>query len=191
MPLNPAALGLRHWRSRAPNLPDDVLRLLGLVIVHWSQIEFDLQQTLGVAAGVPYPMAQLTFRDPRATDRLLLIRQALELRGIKPPQTKRLMEKLEISQRDRNILAHSVWLNHPKTGQLHIRIGWGNWPKDRNSHLGMIGKTPRRVVHQAQTFTAFDGYDVLKTVMVAGLLAVRLHHQVTRLVESLPKSHSR
>lgn len=188
---DPLKLIERH-RLRAPRITDDVLHVLGLIVVHWAHIEFDLQMILGIAAGVPYPMAQLTFQDPRTTDKLNLIRKALELRGVKPPSTKRLMEKLEIGQRDRNILVHSIWARHPETKELHVRIAAGNWGNDRHKGLhGMIGKTPRRVIHQAQPFTAKEGKEALRTILVAELLTVRLYHQVLRLVPLPPISLER
>lgn len=189
MPYDLKALGLRRWRSRVPQIADDVFQIVGQIIVHWAQVEFDLDSTLSIAAGVPWPIARLTFTDPRSIDKLRLIRETLQVRGLKPPAMKRLIRAVQIGERDRNVIAHSVWASHPDTGKLHIRIAAGKWStEDRHKGLhGMIGKTPRKAMHQAQPFTTAEGNQALKTILLAERLVTRLHFQVRRLVPSLPK----
>lgn len=75
--------------------------------------------------------ARIALRQPRAVDRLDM---ALDLFAIKAiPITVDvdvLRELIQQCTSERDRVAHGVWLRHPETSELYLRIARGNWPKN-------------------------------------------------------------
>jgi hypothetical protein len=151
MPLSPEIVALIDRAAIVPRrLPDDVVTLVGRVIIHWAAIEDELKHILAQAAGVDSSMGRLVLREPGAGAYMALVKQALEARAIEPPEyLGELGKELRAAEEIRNKLAHGTWTDwRDRDGTIshRIHITSGKWPPNRYKTIGMLGATPRKIV---------------------------------------------
>jgi hypothetical protein len=105
------------------DLPPAMAREVGRIIVTWSFLEYILQKTVWDLAGVDEVVGRLAVREPRVTDRLGLICDLAEVRGIAIPaqSIKDLRKMLERNGLIRDLLAHGAWTHDPERGWMVIR----------------------------------------------------------------------
>lgn len=145
-------------------LPNEIATLVGHVIVSFARLEHSLSWISGLLMQLNKPEARIALRKPRATERLDM---AVDLFAIKDiplkTDTKMLRETISKALGKRDILAHSIWLRHPKTGELFVQLTRGQWPKD----LSLGEKVSRAVFPQSIPFGPTDCREALDLISEA------------------------
>ena len=101
--------------SPLPDLPDDMLRSIGLIIVKHSILENLLQMLCYELAGVDEIVGRLMFREPRTVDRLNLLQELAKLQGIDISKHKisNLRKSVEVATNARDAVAHGLFFQSP------------------------------------------------------------------------------
>lgn len=109
------------------DVPVGIAREIGRIIVTWSFLENMLQRAAWGLAGVDEPTGRLAVREPRVSDRLALICDLAELRGVTlPPElVKTLRKSLTTNGLVRDLMAHGAWGHDPGEGWLVVRARGG------------------------------------------------------------------
>ena len=112
-------------------LPDGLAALVGRVVVTYAKLEHKLTMLSALLLQLNKAESRITLRTPRATERLDM---ALDLFAVKNITIKMdfvaLRQTLERATSGRDILAHGLWLEHPETKELYLRLTRGKWPKN-------------------------------------------------------------
>ena len=134
------------------DLPPSLFREIGRVIVGFARLEYQLSQAIYVVLRLDRQSGRLAIREPRATDRLSLLLDLLQQRGVSfATDTDALEASLAASQRERNQLAHGVWGLSPIDGQPALSITHGQWRP-----FGTRERVRRILVPESIPFTVSD-----------------------------------
>lgn len=156
-----------------PVISDEKIHLIGLIIIHWAQLEHDLQEAVMYAADTTHAVARLAFREPRAHDSVTIIEKLIQARGFEPlPKLKDFKVEVRALEETRNKLAHGTWKTWPtKTGAKDYRtllvVTDGHWEDGRQERFGMKGRVPKKVINGATDFTVSEAEDLLRRIMRA------------------------
>lgn len=130
--------------SVVKDLPSNLLEGIGQVIVLFSRLEFVLSKIIHDLLGISEKEGRLAVREPRASERVNIIADLLALRNMEVgTDLKKLQTLVENLEKDRNKVAHGIWVKHPKTGELLLRVTKGTWQD------GIRGKVKRIIVPEA------------------------------------------
>lgn len=122
-------------------LPKEFIDKIGHVIVAFSYLEYLLSRIIYDLLNVGQKEGRLAVREPRATDRLDIIIDLLNIKEIKVDvDIDAISQLLDDVQSRRNNIAHGVWLEHPNTGQIFLRLTRGSWQPDPKIR-GKVKKT--------------------------------------------------
>lgn len=156
-----------HTSTNLPatgNLPASLLREIGRVIVSFARLEDKLSNALYVLLQVHRVEGRLAVREPRAADRLDLIRELLELRNIQVgTDFKALRRALEDATNRRDQIAHGVWFRNPTTGTFYLRLTRGHWP----AQTVRFGKRKRLIYPEGMPFDVDECRSILATIEAA------------------------
>lgn len=112
------------------NIPDDIAAIVGRVMVTHSVIEHSLISISGYVLQLNRAEMRIAVKTPRPAESLEM---ALDLLAVKDihlkTDTAKLRTDIEAACLKRDILAHSVWLEHPSSDALFLRLTRGQWPK--------------------------------------------------------------
>jgi len=112
-------------------LPKEFVEKIGHVIVAFSYLEYLLSRVIYDLLDVGQKEGRLAVREPRATDRFEIITDLLELRQITVlADIDVIYKSITDVQNRRNNIAHGVWLEHPNTKQIFLRMTKGKWQPD-------------------------------------------------------------
>jgi hypothetical protein len=109
------------------NLPALMEKEIGKIILRCGFIEHQLQQIIWHLLQITLPMGRIATRTPRATDRLDMIRDLLEVRN-KPPdaaEISALRKMMNHAFDRRDLFAHGQWTK--KDGQWLVMRVSGAW----------------------------------------------------------------
>ena len=135
------------------DLPDNLASAVGKVITAFSRIEYNLSAIAALMLGLGKPEMNIALRMPRATDRLELILDLFALKAMTTDvDVTALRTALEGVAQKRDWLAHGLWLKHPDTGVLYLRLTRGTWPKD----LSLGTRISRPIYPQSVEFSVSD-----------------------------------
>ena len=113
------------------DLPADLNREIGRVMVAFARLEHQLSSLVGLLLQLNKPEARVALKAPRAKDRLEMALDIFAIKGINIKlDTAALAKALDDATSERDRLAHGIWLRHPKTHELYLRMTRGAWPKD-------------------------------------------------------------
>ena len=147
----------------ASSLPASLLREIGRVIVGFARLE-ELSNALYVLLQIHRVEGRIAIREPRAPDRLDLIRELLQLRGIETrTDFKALRKALEDAGKRRDQIAHGVWFRDPATGVIYLRVTKGNWP---GQTMQLAGKK-RSVFPEGLPFGVNECREILTVIEAA------------------------
>ena len=133
-------------------LPPGYSKFLGDVIAQWAIVEHVMASCAYVLLRVPQNLARIVVREPRASDRMDMIRELMEARKFTTAiDMDKLKKKVVEAERQRNILAHSVWCVLSGTEQVFIIRTAGSWRPP-----GIGKQVPRRMVREAVPWTLAD-----------------------------------
>jgi hypothetical protein len=111
------------------DLPATIAREIGRIIVRWAYLETIVQQIIWNLTQVAFPIGRLAVREPRLEDRITLLRNLAEVRGIDLPDKpiSTLQTNCRNLARKRDILAHGHWFF--EEGQWHVVLSRAKrWP---------------------------------------------------------------
>jgi hypothetical protein len=145
-------------------LPDELAALIGRVIVAYARLEYNLTAMSALLLQLNMPEARIVLRTPRAVDRLDMALDLFALKAIEPStDTVALRSLIEQACQGRDALAHGMWLRHPDTGELWLRLARGQWPKDKTQGA----KVPRTILPQSIPYGPAECAATLKLVEAA------------------------
>ncbi len=118
-----------HEMPPLKDLPDDILVLIGRVIVKHSYLELVLSRICYLLAGVEPVVGRVAIREPRTSERFAMIEDLARIKDFKIDE-----DALKLLRRDlpkiaaiRDAYAHGIYFEHPTTGAHTIRITSGAW----------------------------------------------------------------
>ncbi len=170
MPLNPRTPASEL--EVLVDLPDDILISIGLLVARHSYLEALLVKICYRLAGVDDITGRLAIREPRAHDRLLLIRDLAEHRGctVRHDLMDLLVRDLSKVTKARDSVAHGIFFKHPETGDILIRNVKGHWQPPGLKK----GKMSKRVNPSADPITAegIDSFSLVADAINEALLLI-------------------
>ena len=96
-------------------LPAAYSRAIGRVVVHWSYLEYCIQRIVWILVGIDDVMGRVAVREPRAEDRVVMIRDLASLRSVKIDNAE--LDAFESSVRflsaARDLMVHGIWAPCP------------------------------------------------------------------------------
>lgn len=164
------------------DLPATLEREIGRVIVKTAKLENDLLALVALLLQLQKPEARLVVRDQRLHERLDTIQDLFALKAIFPEfkfETFRKLLEEVANERDR--LAHGVWLKHPDTKVIYLRLTRGNW--GRKSHEP---KVQRKIYPEATEFTAAHCRLLRDKIEKAIVMAAELGQHFDTALKTLP-----
>jgi hypothetical protein len=111
------------------DLPAPMLREIGRIIVLWARFEHTMQQRCWEALGVTPAQGRTAVREPRCSDRLIMLRDLIALRGATwdDELCKALIKRSQAVQSQRDLCAHGIWAN--REHQWFVQLTRGSWPE--------------------------------------------------------------
>ncbi len=141
------------------DLPDDIAAVIGRVIVVYSRTEESLKHLLSIALGLQKPEARLALQAMRPDQALTTLTQILGLRHLQlNADVSAIKSTLEEAKRQRDSLAHGIWLRHPDTGETLLRLSKGHWDKAKTNSV----KISRAIYPEAMPYTIEDACNALE-----------------------------
>lgn len=125
------------------DLPAGMSREIGRVIVRWAYFEGSIQDLVRQVLGLSDPVGRIAIREPKASERLEMLRDLVQLRGASWDDTlcKSMIDRTNQIARDRHLIAHGSWVK--TANHWHIQVTRGSWLpvlKDR------VGASTKKVV---------------------------------------------
>jgi hypothetical protein len=142
-------------------LPVRLSTAIGRVITAYAVLEYKLSGCIAVILQLQKQEWRLVLKEPRASERLEAIEGLLAIRDITiDVDFVALRDLLDTANRERDQLAHGIWLRHPQTRKLYLRLTKGSWKKT-GTHQNKI---KRQIFPQSILFNAPECLTVLKTI---------------------------
>lgn len=111
-------------------LPASLSKEVGAVAVTYSHLEHKLTALIAMILQLQKPEARLVLDDPPIFDRLDTIQDLFALKGLLPDfPFKEFWEELKELNSQRNNIVHGIWLEHPETGKVWLRLTKGHWKR--------------------------------------------------------------
>jgi hypothetical protein len=112
-----------------PNIPVSLSREIGRIIVKWAFLENYVQRTVCMVTGITLEEGAFVLREPRLEDRLQMLVDIVELRGLRLNDThfKAVQQNVADSAEIRNLCAHGAWAFVPRERQWAVRNTQGSW----------------------------------------------------------------
>ena len=133
-------------------LPPGYSKFLGDIVARWSLIEHILTGCTYSLLRLSPKEGRIAVREPRAEDRLTMVQQLAEARGmVIAADWKTIKADLQGAQRSRDTLAHSSWHVLEGTDQVFLVQTAGNWSPPKRK-----GSVPRRITPEAVPWTLTD-----------------------------------
>jgi hypothetical protein len=165
------------------DLPASLSRSIGRVIVRWAYIEHKAQQLVRALAQITHPIGRIVAREPRLEDRITIIEQLAEFRGIELNQDgiASLREGTKLIAAKRHILAHGIW--HKERGAWCLEISRGQW-EDEDSPTRHKSILPESIpVTENDLAIILDGIGILDELLdIIGL-------QIFAKIQAPPELH--
>jgi hypothetical protein len=119
------------------NVSPSICREIGRIIVHWAHFEHLIQDMIWETMQVTHPVGRIAVREPRASERLEMLRDLVKLRNAEWNDTlfSSILDRAKVIGARRHLLAHSIWDEH-RTGlwlankAWHVQTTRGQWPKN-------------------------------------------------------------
>jgi hypothetical protein len=131
------------------DLPDDLLREIGRVMVLFARLEWTLSRIAYALLGLDRTDGRIAVREPRATERIDMICQLLDYHKLPfSGSFQALRPQILEYQSLRDKIAHATWVRDPVYGALRIINTSGQWkpiPFEQE-------KLPRKVKPEGVTF---------------------------------------
>ena len=109
--------------------PPAVSREIGKIIVRFAYFEKCVLEMVWQALGLSEAAGRIAVREPRITERLDMLRDAVGLRRSLGDEElfKSIRVQADLLPQTQHA-AHGIWYNHP-SGEWHVQLARGSWPK--------------------------------------------------------------
>lgn len=166
--------------SPLPDLPDDMLAAIGLVMVKHSIMETLLMRTCYLLAGVDDVTGRLAIREPRTSDRLAMLADLAKHRNIQLDQEaiKTLNRDIPTATKMRDTLAHSLYFQHPEKGHYMVRETAGTWRPG-----GTKASVKKKVQPSGPIISAEAIIGIAKLIYSINEILMTLHREVELQVQ--------
>jgi hypothetical protein len=164
-------------------LPASIALQVGRVAIAYSNLEHQFTAIIAVILALHKPEARLVLQSPPVYDSLDIVQDLLALRGIRP-RFDFVAYRAELKEINiwRNNVAHGIWLKHPKTKQIYLRLTRGKWKKQQ-----AFDPDVRRVVFpESVLFGPKQGRELVARINQAIYRARELGGQVDAHVATSP-----
>jgi hypothetical protein len=165
------------------NLSPSLYEHIGRIVSAHAQIEWVLNRIVYSLLKIEPVHGRIAVREPRTTDRLDMITDLMKLMGIGvPTDVIGLRTLLEGCYKERDCLAHGIWV-HDKTLNINfLRIISGNWQPP-----GTNQKSKRRIDLEATKYDVTDAKAVLETTLGTLQALNVLKMEVEAAIATLPR----
>lgn len=171
------------------DLPAPICREIGRVMVRWAHLEHAVQLIILNLMQVTLPYGRLAVREPRLEDRIQLLKNLADLRGIEIPSgpLSTLQKNSRDLARDRDTIAHGIWTN--RDGHYYVILSRGKWSDENVPHASRsaIPEALKVDVPSLRSITA--GIDA--TTRLAMLLSQLVQQKLTPPPEVHPEQFPR
>ena len=168
--------------SPLPDLPDEILAGIALVIIKHSIMEEVLTRSCYLLAGVDDIVGRLAVREPRPADRLDMIVDLATHRHFKPTDTRDLRNRICEATKQRDTLAHGLFFHRPQTGEILVRLTYGNW-----SPKGSRGSIKRKIKPSGKTVTRQALNELADLLYTINEELLSMHRQIAAALQAQPK----
>ena len=119
----------KHIHRITLNVPEDILKKIGEVTIKFAYIEAVIRHVLfWLSVGDKPAIGRIAVGDPRIDSSFIRIKQLLSVREKTINIDLDALEKeLKECERNRDLIAHAIWLNHAITNELYVQKISGNW----------------------------------------------------------------
>ena len=169
-------------------LPADMLEKIGHIMVSFSYIEYLLSRIMYDLLEIGQKEGRLAIKEPRAHERVEIIADIAALKNIETEIDLSDLEKLiENLERERNLVAHGLWMEHPTTGQLFLRITKGSWQPDPK----IRGKVKRIISPEGREYGIPELAQLSDQLDQAAAVIIRLAQQIVGKNPTLREKYSK
>ena len=156
-------------------LPDNLLREIGRVVFAHAVLENHLTGFAHAALQVSRKEGRIAVREPRLTDRFEMILDLMAVHEVScTVDTTVLRKRIEDCSRQRDQLAHGIWVQVPD-GRTLLRLTKGNWQPVKGQ------KAKRLITPQGIEFDEQDG------IVLSGFIRQTTHILIEMSNEVLPQ----
>lgn len=132
------------------DLPTSLNREIGRVIVRWAYLEHYLQRFIWAVAFLgddrAAALGRIAIREPRAYERLGLLQQVAEVRGVTYDSAlaKSMKQRIQAIGEKRDLVAHGMWTNTAEAG-WSVQDTRGTWQPFQGGPRGSKRINPEAV----------------------------------------------
>lgn len=170
------------------DLPMSVFREIGRVVVYHAFLEYAMSRPAYDLLNINPKQGRVAVREPRGHEIFDMVKDLAFIDGIELHKNYQLLQdSLEACKKQRDQLAHGIWLRDPKTDQLFLRLLGGSWQPDPK----MRGKIRRRINPQGAEYGLPEIRSTLEMIQAAIDVAIGFHSDITGLLKSLRAKRAR
>jgi hypothetical protein len=152
------------------------------VAILYSNLEHSFTAMISTILQLHKSEARLVLQSPRIQDRLDIVQDLLALKGFHPNfDFTGYREQLDDTNNKRNDIVHGVWLKHPISGEIMLRLTRGHWPKKAKEP-----RVKRAIFPEAISMTAQDCSRFAKQIENAIQGARSLGMYIDRIAKASP-----
>ncbi|MBY5350567.1 hypothetical protein [Rhizobium leguminosarum] len=165
------------------DLPDELAALIGRVVVAFAKLEHKLTALTALLLQLNKAEARIVLKMPRAAERLDMALDLLAIKDISvETDTAQLRKLVQEVNEERDLIAHSIWLQHPATGELYVRRTRGKWP----GHLATEGPVKRVIFPQSDAFGRPECLAALNKILLAMAGVEQLGFELDKAMVTYP-----
>jgi hypothetical protein len=153
------------------DLPPSICREIGRIIVHWAHFEHLVQEMVWQTMQVSQQVGRIAVREPRASDRLEMLRDLVKLRNAEwnDELFKSILDRTKLVMARRHLLAHGIWDEHPTGLWLmnktwHVQLTRGSWPKNLSELVEGSKKVTPEMVPMALSKLRETANEIVKLI---------------------------
>lgn len=156
-------------------LPPSVSREVGRVIQRYALLEHRFFILIYGLLRIDQKLGRVAVREARGKDLVDVVRILMEAHGQIPlkPWWQKLHKKMESAATQRDLLAHGIWVRHPTTKQIFLRVTRGNWQPD-----GAQGKVSRKIKPEGVPFGPTESRAALAVIREISEMQMVLRREV-------------
>lgn len=173
------------------DVPPDITNEIGRLTVRCAHLEYILQSIIWNLAQVTLPIGRLAIREPRAEERINLIKDLAELRGVEvePVAPAGIMSRAKDFGRNRDILVHGHWFFGEDEQQWFVILTRGKWAEhDPHPQSKSIVPEALKVTKEAVQEIVLQAEQTIKLAMA---LAAQVESQIQPPPEVPPEQFPR
>jgi len=110
-------------------VPANMCREVGRMLIRWAYFEHVVQEMNWQTLGISPAQGRVAVRAPRASDRLEMLRNLIELRKGEwdDDRFKSILQRAKLLAAKRDLVAHAIWAQ--RDDGWYVELSRGAWPK--------------------------------------------------------------